>query len=127
HSPFSFHQQVKQHKPDIVFINGFNFPLQVLLLKLTLGKQVGIIVLHRAERPFRGIKKWFQKIADRCVNAYLFSSDEFAEARKKNIGAGKIQEVIQASSIFHHSDKKNARRSINIDDNLSVFLWVGNL
>ena len=126
-SPFSFHLQVKQHRPDIVFINGFNFPLQVLILKLTLGKQVGIIVLHRAERPFSGIKKWFQKLADRCVYAYLFSSNEFAEAWKKNIATGKIHEVIQASSVFHHLDKENARRNLNIDHNLAVFLWVGNL
>lgn len=126
-SPFSFHQQIKQHRPDIVFINGFNFPLQVLLLKLTLGKQAGIIVLHRAERPFSGIKKWFQIIADRCVYAYLFSSNEFTEAWKKNITTGKIHEVIQASSVFYHSDKKNARRNVNIEDNLVVFLWVGNL
>ena len=125
--PARLHEMIKQAAPDFVFINGFNFPLQLILLKLTLPRKVKIIILHRAEKPFRGIKKWFQKMGDQCVSAYLFSSNEFSEAWKQNINTNKIHEVIQASSVFHPVDKKLARRNLGLQDNDHIFLWVGNL
>ena len=109
-SPARFHDLIKELKPDVVFINGFNFPLRIIQLKMTMGKKTKIIVLHRAEKPFHGIKKWLQKIADQCVDAYLFTSNEFAVDWKNNINTDKIHEVIQASSVFYPTDKKLARK-----------------
>jgi len=119
--PFGLHRLVKKLHPDIVFINGFIFPLQIIQLRLKLGKKVKIIVLHRAEKPGTGIRKILQRIAARCINAYFFVSSEMGmEWVEKGIikNKEKIMEVIQASSIFYAENKPH--------DNL-VFLWVGRL
>jgi len=124
--PFRMHRLIKKLKPDIVFVNGFIFPLQIIQLKLKLGKNVKIIVLHRAERPFTGIKRWLQKLADRYVNAYLFSSLDFKSEWRRNIDAEKMHEVVQASSVFSVADKQLAKAATKVDGQ-PVFLWVGRL
>lgn len=124
--PFRIHGLIKRLKPDVVFVNGFIFPLQIIQLRLALGKAVKIIVLHRAEKPFTGIKKYLQKLADKCVNAYLFSSADFKEQWKKNIDTAKIHEVIQSSSVFYPVDKGLAKKTLGIKSG-PVFLWVGRL
>ena len=127
--PFKLHKYIRKLRPDIVFVNGFIFPFQILQLRRTLGRKVTILVLHRAEKPFTGIKGYFQKIADRSVDGYLFTSDEFGEQwRKHGIirNKGKIHEVIQASSSFKMLDKAEAKKILNLNGN-PFFLWVGRL
>ena len=77
-----------------------------------------IILLHRGEKPYRGIKRLVQKLADRCVDAYLFTSADFGKdwTQHGNIGnQNKIHEVIQASSVFYPQEKKSARSAVGID------------
>jgi glycosyltransferase involved in cell wall biosynthesis len=124
--PFRMHRMIKELRPDVVFVNGFIFPLQIIQLRLQLGRNVRIIILHRAERPFGGIKKWLQKLADHAVNAYLFTSLEFKKEWASNISSHKIFEVIQASSVFHVTDKAKARQFLDMQPG-PVFLWVGSL
>ncbi len=127
--PFNLHRRIKKLEPDVVFVNGFIFPLQVLQLRWQLGKDVKIIILHRAERPFRGIKRYLQKMADRCVSHYCFTSAEFGdEWIQEGIikERSKICEIIQASSVFSIVDRDMARRSISVTG-VPVFLWVGRL
>jgi len=124
--PGRMHRLIKELKPEVVFVNGFIFPLQIIQLRLKLGKGVKIIVLHRAEKPCKGLKKYLQKLADRCVDAYLFTSSEFGVEWKRNINVKKIHEVIQASSIFRVTDKSEARKLTKINGQ-PVFLWVGRL
>lgn len=127
--PFKLHSYIRNLNPDIVFVNGFIFPFQIIQLRKVLGQKVKIIVLHRAERPFSGFRRYFQKIADRSVNAYLFVSAEFGDEwiRKGIIKRKeKIYEVIQASSAFHVGDKVLAKKMLGIVG-FPVFLWVGRL
>src|SRR5687768_12117418 len=56
--PWRLHGLVKKLQPDVVFINGLIFPLQIIQLRLRLGRKAKIIVLHRAEKPFTGVKKY---------------------------------------------------------------------
>ena len=126
HFPFRMHRLIKGLKPDVVFVNGFIFPLQIIQLRLKLGREVKIIVLHRAEKPFKGIKKYLQRFADKCVDAYLFASSEFGNEWKHNISIRKIHEVLQASSVFGVMDTEKAK-SITNADGYPVFLWVGRL
>ena len=101
--PRRLHRYINNLNPDIIFVNGFIFPIQIMQLRKTLGKKVKIIVLHRAEKPFTGIKGYLQKMADRSVDAYFFASDEFGEEwTKKGIinERKKIHEVMQSSSTF---------------------------
>lgn len=127
--PFKLHSYIRNLNPDIVFVNGFIFPFQVIQLRKTLGQRVKIIVLHRAERPFSGVRRYLQKMADKAVDAYLFVSAEFGDEwiRKGIIKSKeKIHEVIQASSSFQVGDKVMARKLLGIGG-FPVFLWVGRL
>jgi len=127
--PLQLHAYVKKLQPDIVFINGLIFPIQVIQLRLKLGVTVKIILLHRGEKPHRGIKRLLQKLADKCIDAYLFTSAEFGKdwTQHGNIGnQNKIHEVIQASSVFYPQEKTLARSAAGVD-NSPAFLWVGRL
>lgn len=127
--PFRIHRLIKRLKPDIVFVNGFIFPFQIIQLKLKLGRRVKIIVINQAEKPFHGIKRFLQKWADKYVDAYLFASGEFTELWTKNgnINDGrKIAEVLHGSSIFKPGDKAAARLALSVTGS-PVFLWVGRL
>ena len=127
--PFALHRHIKKLNPDIVFVNGFIFPFQIMQLRRTLGNDVKIIVLHRAEKPFSGIKRYLQKLADKEVNAYLFASKEFGKDWiMKGIikDPGKIHEVMQSSSSFYPGDRTVAKKLLHINTD-RAFLWVGRL
>jgi glycosyltransferase involved in cell wall biosynthesis len=127
--PRRLHRYIKNLNPDVIFVNGFIFPIQIMQLRKMLGKKVKIIVLHRAEKPFTGIKGYLQNLADKSVDAYLFASDEFG---KDWINKGiikskeKIHEVMQSSSTFQPEDKTAAKNILKINCD-PVFLWVGRL
>lgn len=127
--PWRMHKRIHHLKPDIVFVNGFIFPLQLIQLKWKLGKRTKIIVINHAERPTAGFRKFFQRFADRYVNAYLFASQEMGMEWVKGgiISDGKkIAEVMEASSSFKAIDKKVAfGKTGAVGD--PVFLWVGRL
>jgi len=127
--PLRMHRFIKEWKPDVVLVNGFIFPLQIIQLRLTLGSKVKIIVLHRAEKPFSGAKRWLQKLADKFVDHYFFVSKEFGiQWMKKGIirNERKIHEVIQASSHFHLQNRKTTREKTGVNGS-PVYLWVGRL
>lgn len=124
--PLHIHRLIKKMQPDVVFVNGLIFPMQIIQLRLALGKSVKIILLHRAERPSRGVKKYLQKLADKSVDAYLFTTSAFENEWKSNINVSKIHEVIQASSVFYDIDKTEAMKFKNVIG-YPVFLWVGRL
>ena len=127
--PFKMHRLIKKLKPDVILINGFIFPLQIIQLRIFVGRSVKIIILHRAERPFLKWKKYAQQLADKCVNAYLFASSEFGKHWiEKGIidNQAKVFEVMQSSSTFYPKDKNNAREATGVNGN-PVFLWVGRL
>ena len=125
--PHRLHSIIKKTTPDVVFINGF-FPFQVLQLRFALERSVKIIILHRAEKPFTGWKKYLQRIADRYIYAYLFVSFEFGRQWEDagNLSSAKVHEVMQASSVFHPHDKQISKNKLSITGS-PIFLWVGRL
>ncbi len=127
--PLQLHAFIKKLEPDVVLVNGFIFPLQIIQLRLKLGRAVKIIVINRSEKPFTGIKKYLQGMADKSVNAYLFTSSEFGEqwTRNGNIRhPKKIYEIMHGSSVFSPGDKDKARSALSVTGS-PVFLWVGRL
>jgi glycosyltransferase involved in cell wall biosynthesis len=127
--PWQMHRFIKRLKPDVVFVNGLIFPLQVLQLRFTLGNSVKIIGIHHAEKPFNGLKQKLQRMADKHIDAYMFTSSEFGEewvqngsisSRKKNY------EVMEASSSFYPADKNASLQRLSVNGN-PVYLWVGRL
>ena len=127
--PRQLHRLIKKLDPDVVFINGLLFPLQVMQLRKRLGPRVKIILIHRSERPYTGIKKYLQRMADRYVDAYLFTSPEFGKSWVENGNIRdrkKIHAVMHGSSVFRPGDSPAARARLSVSGS-PVFLWVGRL
>ncbi len=127
--PRRLHKKVKELRPDFVLVHGLIFPLQVIQLRMALGRHVKIICLHHAEKPYKRWGRIVQRLADWFVDAYLFTSTEFGKqwVEQGNISRKeKIYEVMEASSVFSPADKTKARNRLSIKAS-PVFLWVGRL
>jgi glycosyltransferase involved in cell wall biosynthesis len=127
--PFKTHRYIKSQHPDIVLVEGLVFPLQLISLKWMLGKNCRIIVQHHGEKPFEGIKGLLQKIADRNINAYLFTSYKNAATwiNKKIIrNPYKCKEVLEASTNFIRKDKLKSQARVGMSGTHN-YLWVGRL
>lgn len=126
--PFPTHRFVRKEKPGIVLIQGFIYPLQVIALRLAVGRNCKIILQHRAEVPFR-LKKIFQQWADKFVNAYLFTAIEQAD---EWVRAGIIKdksrcfEMPAATTRFSKKEKHVCREKLSIGKE-TIFLWAGRL
>lgn len=127
--PVKFNRYIKRLKPDVVIYPGLHQPLQLMQLALLLGPKVKLMVHNHAEKPFTGLKKYAQRIADHFVHAYLFASKpmglEWVE-RGNLHSAEKIHEVMEVSSVFEPVDKALARSKTGATGK-PVFLWVGRL
>lgn len=127
--PRRMHRFIKRQDPDVVLVHSFNFPLQIIQLAWTLGKGTKIIVQNHAEKPSPGLRRIFQRAADRYISAYLFTSAEMGMewVEKSIIGnSKKIVEIMEVSTTFHVIDKKTGDSIAKIS-NGTVFLWVGRL
>ena len=120
---------IKKEQPDFLFVQGLIFPFQVILLRLKVGKKVKFIVQHHGGKPFGGIKKIFQRIADRYIDAYVFTaSGNATEWIEKGVikNESKIKEILEGSTWFEKRDKQACRKRLNISGN-PLLLWVGRL
>jgi len=127
--PFKLHQLIKVQRPDVVVIQGMHFPLQIIQLRASLGPDVKIIVQHRAERSYSGVKKQLMRLADAGTDAYLFASKTIGQAwvDQGNISeTDKIHQVMSVSSVFGTMNKEEALSRTGMDGSPN-FLWVGNL
>jgi glycosyltransferase involved in cell wall biosynthesis len=127
--PIRLNRFILAQKPEVVVIQSFQFPLQVIQLRLLARKKIKIIVQNHAERPMKGLKKYAQRLADHCIDAYLFASHELGAEWVVNgniSSARKINEVMEVSSVFAPIDKGLARQHTGAYGG-PVFLWVGRL
>jgi glycosyltransferase involved in cell wall biosynthesis len=127
--PWKLHRLVRSLNPDIVIVSSFMFPVQVIQLRVLLGRNVKIFVQHHAEKPFPGIKKIVQHFASRLVDLYLFASKEMGIhwVRNRNLESEKkIREFPEVSSVFYPIDK-NAARAVTSLSGSPAFIWVGRL
>jgi len=125
--PSSLHRKVKKLNPDVIIVHGLSFPIQVIQLRKSLGKNVIILAQYHADKIPVGWRRWAQKIADRGISGYLFSSTQMARewVDKKIIsGKEKIKEVLVGASTFQQIDKNLATGITNSKGN-PVFLFVG--
>ena len=127
--PWRLNRYIKKLKPDVVIIHGLHFPLQIIQLRMMLGRDVDIIVQNHAEKPFTNWKRNLQKFADRFIKAYLFASRDMGLewVTAGNLASTeKIHEVMEVSSVFYPIDKAEARRQTGAAGE-PIFLWVGRL
>jgi glycosyltransferase involved in cell wall biosynthesis len=127
--PWKLNRFIRDLNPDVVIVQGLHHPLQLIQLHNVLNKNTKIIAQHHAEKPFKGIKKQAQKIADRYVDAYLFASYAMGMdwVNKGNLASSKkIHEVMEMSSPFYPIEKAQAKSKTNVSGH-PAFLWVGRL
>jgi glycosyltransferase involved in cell wall biosynthesis len=127
--PEKLHQFIHQQHPDVVVVQGLHSPLQVIQLRITLGRKAGIILHHHGEQPFNGLRKYLQLWASRHVDGYIFASHAIGMNWIKNGNISdtkRIHEVMEVSSVFHPIDKTIARQKTGVDGS-TIFLWVGRL
>ena len=125
--PTALHRLVKELKPGVVIVHGLGFPLQVIQLKRALGKDVIILAQNHADRIPVGWRRWLRKVADRSINAYLFTSTELALPWMRNKiirDERKIKEVMVGASIFVQMNRV-AAKSITKMKGYPAFLYVG--
>ncbi len=127
--PISFHRYIRKLSPDVVIVRGLGFPLQILFLRWQLGEHVKIMAQHHADKPSRGYKKLLQRIADKFIGAYFFSSMDLAKPwlnAELIHNKEKIKETLVLSSTFFRADKISARNITGVQGK-RVYLWVGGL
>lgn len=127
--PRRMHRLIHQLQPDVVFVNGFIFPFQLIQLRWKLGRSARIIVINHAEKPFLGWRKFLQRKADQYVHRYFFTARDMAAewVQHKIIrDERKVTEVMEASSVFHSMDRETARAKTGVTGDFA-FLWVGRL
>ncbi|MBS1772006.1 MAG: glycosyltransferase family 4 protein [Bacteroidetes bacterium] len=128
--PTSTHGFIRKQKPDVILVQGLHFPVQIMILRRRLGKNVKIIVQHHGEQPFdNGIMRWMQKRADKYIDAYLFTALGNASkwlAQGVISSKEKCYEVLEASSMLSRQDKHTAMQQLGVIGN-NNFLWVGRL
>jgi len=127
--PRKLHSFIKSQKPDVVVIQSLHYPLQVIQLRLRLGWKTRIIIQNHAEKPFKGIKRYLQKLADKFTDAYLFASHDMGASwvQAGNVASTrKIHEVMEVSSVFFPVNRVMAKEQTSVAEGL-IFLWVGRL
>lgn len=125
--PRKLNRFVKSLAPDVVVVSSFLFPLQVIQLRLCLGKKIKIIVQHHAEKPYTGIKKFIQLQAGHFIDAYIFASYQIGAdwVKKGNLpDAKKIHEIVGGTSVFYPVDKDIALAKTGVEGS-TVYLWAG--
>lgn len=126
--PKAANKIIAQWAPDVVLFHGMIYPLKLLALKRQLPEHAKLIVQHHAELPAKGFKGFFQRLAGRIIDAYIFSAKELAEpwVNKGFVDEEKIFEVMEGSTQLQKIDKQAARQHLQLI-NEPIFLWVGRL
>ncbi|MBI5858358.1 MAG: glycosyltransferase family 4 protein [Sphingobacteriales bacterium] len=126
--PRETHRFIAAQNPDVVLVQGLIFPLQVKALRRKLDSRCKIILQHQGEVPFKR-KKIFQRMADKVVDGYLFSSMGIAEEWQR---AGIIKSISKcfemppASFLFKKKGKEECKSKTGMNAPVN-FLWAGRL
>jgi glycosyltransferase involved in cell wall biosynthesis len=127
--PFRTNRYVKNLKPDVVIVHGMHFLWSLFLLHFSISSRSTIFVQHHAEKPFIGIKKFFQKKVDKFISGYFFTSHELAKRwieTNQIQSLSKVHAVMEASSPFYLIDRATARKRTPVVGSMT-YLWVGRL
>jgi glycosyltransferase involved in cell wall biosynthesis len=123
------HQFIKKLQPDIVLVQGFMFPLQVVFLRLFCGNNFKILIQHHSELPFSGVKGLLQKISCSLASGFVFTAaGDALPWIKANIikPTANIFELLEASTNFTPKDKLVSKERTGMTGDCN-FLWVGRL
>ena len=123
-------QFVKRHRPDVVSVHGFIYPVKIIALRFLAGKSFRILVQHHGEMPGNNfIKKQLFAIADKCADGYLFTACGNKEVWVKNGNISATSpcfQLLEASTFITPVEYTKARNHLRFSSELHL-LWVGRL
>jgi glycosyltransferase involved in cell wall biosynthesis len=120
--PWKLFFKLKKLKPDVVYIQGLNYPHLILLMHFFVPTSCKIFVHDHANVFPKGIKKVFFKWSDKKVASYFFTSTEMAKNYlNENLisSKNKITECVEGATNFSFNPA--------IKKDINKFLWVGRL
>jgi glycosyltransferase involved in cell wall biosynthesis len=94
-----------------------------------LGRGPVIIAQHHNERPPKGIRAFCQRLADRCLQAYISPASEglYPWQQRGLISAKRLLfELPEASSWFSPQNRARCKATLGLRGELN-YLWVGRL
>ena len=129
-SKFMMLMNLRKKNADALMLHGLVKSMDIVITRWILGKPTKIILQNHGERPFKNIfKRWAQKLANTCIDTYLFVSKEQSNIwiEKRVISKEKkVVEVMEGSTTFQftnqRANKQNGERAEIIN-----LLWVGRL
>ncbi|MBF0472936.1 MAG: glycosyltransferase family 4 protein [Nitrospirae bacterium] len=127
--PFRLHWTIAKKRPDIVHINGFQFPFQSLILRKTLPFSTAVILQNHGEKPKRLPKRLFQYLMLHGMDGYIFTAKENSKPwiKSKIIESmDKVFTVMEGSTLFSRRDRETCRKITGFKGS-PIFLWVGRL
>lgn len=123
--PSKLNSLVKRLEPDVVIVHGLIHPWQVLWLSVNLKRNTKLFAIHHAERPLRFPKSLIQRVADRFIEGYFFSSVDLGKMwidKGQIQSVKKIHEVMEISSLFQPTKLFDELSEIEAN-----YVWVGSL
>ena len=88
-----------------------------------------IIIQHHAEKPTKGIKKYFLKYFSSSIDGFIFASAGISNFWIKTNSIDKLKkftEIMEGSTNFCYRNRYEARKTTGLSGN-PIFLWVGRL
>lgn len=126
--PHLFNKKIAEGNYDVVHINGFLFIFQAYFLK-KMKPTLKIVIQHHAEKPIRGIKKYFLKYFSSSIDGFIFASTGIYNFWIKTNSINKFKqytEIMESSTHFCDKNRFEARKRTGLSGN-PIFLWVGRL
>lgn len=127
--PYRVYKFLKTERPDAVILHGLHFSWRNFLLRILFRREFAIFIQHHAEKPLPVLRGLFQRITDRFISGYFFTSKHIGmEWVQKNLISDhrKIHEVMEGSSFFRNPGKSEARIQTGVTGD-PVYIWVGRL
>jgi glycosyltransferase involved in cell wall biosynthesis len=127
---------VEHAQPDVVHVNGLDFPWETARLCRSLGSDTPLVVQdHASGDPVtvtsiaHAVRRGIRRRLMRPIDGFFFTADRQADGWRRAglIGDGQpVYEVIEASTRMKPVDCGSARKESGIDGEPAV-LWVGRL
>ena len=127
------HAAVADAQPDVVHVNGLDFPARTWLLRRLLAPATAIVVQDHGGNIPNGrsapLHRAIRGPALRAADAFLFAAADRAKAwqRSRMIpSSGHVYGVMEASTTFKPMPRAAARQASGVDGDPSL-LWVARL
>jgi glycosyltransferase involved in cell wall biosynthesis len=127
--PWSALLFIRSQRPDVVLIEGLIHPIQTLCLRALLPRNSVIIAQDHGNLPFEGLRKPFQRLSARAIDAFVFTALGNTQRWKDSRVIRKDKpcfEVLEGVSDLTPRDKELSKARLDMKGDFNL-LWVGRL